>query len=67
MSIKNRIEKLGIQERRQLAHAFDTGISQYVMIPDTNIFIGVHLNPQRNKNLKIEEQTGVWCSGRVIK
>lgn len=67
MSIKNQIEKLNLQERRQLAHAFDCGISQYIQIPDTNNFVGVHLDQQRNKNLQIIETTGVWCSGRIIK
>ncbi len=66
MTIKSQIERLSIQERRQLAHAFDLEISQYIIISNTEEFVGVHLNQQRNKNLKIEEQTGVWCSGRMI-
>jgi len=67
MGIKQQIERLNLQERRQLSHAFDCGVSQYVMLPDSREFVGVHLNQQRNKHLKIEEQVGVWSYGRVIK
>lgn len=65
MSIKAQIERLNIQERRQLAHAFDIGISQYVIIPNTDTFVGVHLDQQRNKHLQIVEETGVWSYGHV--
>lgn len=65
MSIKNQIERLNIQERRQLAHAFDCGISQYIIISKTNEFVGVHLDQQRNKHLQIVEETGVWSYGHV--
>lgn len=65
MSIKSQIERLSIQERRQLAHAFDLGISQHVIISGTNNFVAVHLVPERNKNLKIEEEIGVWSYGHV--
>ena len=65
MSVKSKIEQLSIQERRQLAHAFDCGISQYIIITDTNKFVGVHLDSKRIKHLNILEQTGVWCHGIV--
>jgi len=65
MSIKNQIEKLSLQERRQLSHAFDCGISQFIIIAETSEFVGVHLVPERNKNLDILEETGVWCHGTV--
>lgn len=65
MTIKSQIEKLNVQERRQLAHAFDCGISQFVMISGTNEFVGVHLDQQRNKHLQIIEQTGVWSYGHI--
>ncbi|GAF91602.1 unnamed protein product [marine sediment metagenome] len=67
MSIKSQIERLTLQERRQLSHAFDCGISQYVVISETIEFVGVHLDQQRNKHLQIIEQLGVWSYGRVIK
>jgi len=67
MSIKSKIEKLSLQERRQLAHAFDLGISQYVIISGTNEFIAVHLEPGRIKHLQIKETAGVWSYGEVIK
>ena len=66
MSIKNQIERLSLQQRRQLAHSFDCGISQFIEFGDGE-FVGVHLTLERNKNLKIEEQTGVWSYGKVIK
>ncbi len=66
MSIKSQIERLSLQERRQLSHAFDLGISQYVEF-GINEFIAVHLEPGRVKHLQIEEQTGVWSYGRIIK
>ena len=67
MSVKSKIEQLSLQERRQLSHAFDLGISQYVMIPNTQEFVGVHLDPKRVKHLDILEETGVWCHGIVKK
>ena len=63
MSIKVQIERLSLQERRQLAHAFDHGFSQFVTISGTNEFVGVHLDSKRVKHLNIVEQTGVWSYG----
>lgn len=67
MSIKAQIERLNLQERRQLAHAFDCGISQFIIITGTNEFVAVHLVPERNKNLHVKETVSVWSYGRVIK
>lgn len=66
MSIKNQIERLSIQEKRQLAHAFDCGISQFIEFGD-NEFVAVHINQQRNKNLDIKETIGVWSYGEILK
>jgi len=65
MSIKSKIEQLSLQERRQLAHAFDCGVSQYIKISGTNEFVGVHLVSGRVKHLNILEETGVWSHGIV--
>jgi len=65
MSIKSKIEQLSLQERRQLAHAFDCGVSQYIKISGTNEFVGVHLVLERVKHLQIKEITGVWSHGTV--
>lgn len=66
MSIKAKIEQLSLQERRQLSHAFDCGISQYVEFGD-NEFVGVHLEPGRIKYLQIKETIGVWSYGIITK
>ena len=65
MSIKSKIQQLNLQERRQLSHAFDCGISQYIEFGD-NEFIGVHLEYKKAKQLQIKEQVGVWSYGRII-
>lgn len=64
MSIKIQIEKLSLQERRQLSHAFDHGFAQHVEFGD-NEFVGVHLNFNRTRHLQLKEQVGVWSYGRV--
>ncbi len=66
MGIKQQIERLNLQERRQLSHAFDCGISQYIEFGD-NEFIGVHLEHKKAKQLRIKETVGVWCYGEVVK
>jgi hypothetical protein len=65
LSIKLKIEQLSLQERRQLSHAFDHGISQFIVISGTNEFVGVHLIQQRNKHLQILEEVGVWSYGHL--
>lgn len=65
MGIKQQIERLNLQERRQLSHAFDLSIPQYVIIPSTQEFVGVHLVSERVKHLQILEETGVWSYGTV--
>lgn len=66
MSIKDKIEKLTLQERRQLSHAFDCQVSQYVEFGN-NEFVGVHLDPNRLKHLNITKSVGVWSYGTVKK
>lgn len=66
MSIKSRIELLGIQQRRQLSYAFDNGIAQYVQLPNSDNFVGVHLVPTRVPHLRIIEERGAWSTGTII-
>jgi hypothetical protein len=63
MSIRSKIEKLDLQQRRQLSYAFDNGIAQYVRTGHT--FVGVHLVPNRVPHLKIMEVRGAWSTGTV--
>jgi hypothetical protein len=65
MSIRSKIERLDLQQRRQLSYAFDNGIAQYVRLPDSGIFVGVHLVPNRVPHLKIIEVRGAWSTGTV--
>jgi len=65
MSVKSKIERLSLEQRRQLAHAFDCQFSQFVRIKDTNEFVGVHINTNNSKQLRIVEQAGAWCCGVV--
>jgi len=62
MSIRDKLDQLNIQERRQLAHAFDNGFSQHIEFGE-NEFVGVHLNTQKAKQLQIKETVGVWSYG----
>lgn len=64
MSIKLNIERLSLESRRQLSHAFDNGFSQFVRLGERE-FIGVHLNPSSYPNLEITEQVGVWSYGII--
>lgn len=65
MSVKAQIERLTVQERRQLSHAFDHGFSQHIKIAGTSEFVGVHINSGRTPNLQILEQVGVWSYGNI--
>lgn len=65
MSIKSKMQELSIQQRKQLAHAFDNGFSQHIEFGD-NEFIGVHLDYKNTKQLQIKEQVGVWTYGEVV-
>ncbi len=65
MSIKSKINELSLQERRQLSHAFDQGFSQYIATGDT--FVGVNIDTNKLKQLRIEEEAGVWSTGMILK
>lgn len=65
MSIKSEIDKLSLQERRQLAHAFDRGFTQFVTVGDK--FVGVNIDTKTLRHLKIEKEAGVWSIGKILK
>ena len=64
MSVKEKIASLTIEQRRVLAHSFDNMFSQYIEF-GKNEFVGVHLNTNKNKNLSVQEQVGVWSYGKI--
>ncbi len=66
MNIKSKIESLSVEQRRLLSHSFDNMFSQVIEFGE-NCFIGVHLDPDKHKNLQIEETVGVWSSGTIKK
>lgn len=62
MSLKNILDSLKPEERRQLMYAFEHGIAQHIVLPG-NKFIGV--NVEHIKNLVVTEKAGDWASGDV--
>lgn len=62
MSIRSKINNLTLEQRRQLAHAFDQGFAQ-VIIKDDNTFVAVNIHNRNNFN--IEEEVGVWTAGKI--
>lgn len=66
MSIKDKIELLTIEQRRQLAHAFDHNFSQYVEF-GKNKFVGVNIDTKCTKNLTILNRIGAWSYGEIAK
>ena len=68
MSIKQVLDSLSDEQRRQLMYAFEHQFSQYIELPkDTNNkkrFVGVNVKPI--KHLRITEEAGVWATGEVL-
>ena len=60
--IKDIIDKLEPEQKRQLMYAFEHQFAQYVSLPN-NKFVGVNISPL--KHLEIEESAGVWAYGEV--
>ena len=63
MSLKSILDNLEIEDRRRLIHAFNQHLSQHIVLPN-NRFIGVNISIP---NFQVEEQVGVWSTGKVIK
>ena len=61
--IKEVLDNLRTEQRRQLMHAFEHGFSQVVELP-MNSFIGV--NVKMNHDLLITETAGSWAYGKVV-
>jgi len=64
ISIKDKIDQLTIQERRQLSHAFDCQVAQFVKFGD-NEFVGVHIDPNQHPHLSVQKVLGVWSYGTI--
>ena len=64
MTIKDKIAALTVEQRRVLAHSFDNLFSQYIEF-GVDEFVGVHLDANKNKNLSVKEQVGVWSYGKI--
>jgi hypothetical protein len=66
MTIKEKLDKLPTYMQDQLMLAFNAGLQQFVVIPDTKgkQFLGV--NCEYAENLNVTETAGVWCSGNIL-
>ena len=62
MTIKATLAAISDKERQLLMYAFEHGISQHVSL-EGNRFIGVNVTHIRS--LEIEQEAGVWATGRV--
>lgn len=62
MTIKDRLDKMKDEERRQLMYAFDHEFSQMVKNPD-GTFVGVNIRP--SDKIEIITEVGVWSYGRI--
>ena len=62
--IKDILDKLPEEQRKQLMHAFEHEFAQYVELPDGK-FIGVNVTPVQH--LRIRESAGNWHYGDVMK
>ena len=59
--IKDILNKLPLEQRRQLMYAFEHQFAQHITLPEGK-FIGVNVTA---KNLKITESAGSWFYGEV--
>ena len=61
-TIKEVLDKLEKEQRRQLMYAFEHGLAQVAELDSSDLFIGV--NADHVQHLEIIQQTGAWCLGR---
>ena len=61
-TMRDRLNRLTVQQQRQLQYSFENQFSQYIELPD-NKFIGVGV--QSLKHLQIEESAGTWSYGTL--
>lgn len=64
MTIKEILDKLGVEDRRRLIYAFDNHITQHIELSNKK-FVGV--NVESIPYLKIEQKIGAWASGVIKK
>ncbi len=60
--LKELLDKLSIDDKRQLMYAFEEGMAQFIQI-DTNHFIGVYV--ECLTQLEILESVGAWSYGKI--
>lgn len=63
-TIKDTLDNLSPEQKRQLMYAFEHMLSQYISLPDGK-FIGVHVD--KIKNLHVTQKAGVWAIGNEVK
>ena len=63
MAIKDALDKLSDEQRRQLMYAFEHQFSQFIKLANKK-FVGVNVKPI--KHLRIDEEAGVWSIGEVL-
>ena len=59
--IKEALQKLSDDERKQLMYGFENGFAQIIELPG-GLFIGVNI--ANVNDYEILEQKGVWCYGK---
>lgn len=62
MTLRDKLDSLGKEERRRLMYAFEHEFTQMVKLPE-NKFIGVNIKP--SKSIKIIEEAGCWSYGEI--
>jgi hypothetical protein len=62
VTIRDTLDKLPTQAKRQLMYAFEHELSQYVEL-DHDVFIGVNVG--HLKNLDIQQTAGLWSMGKI--
>jgi hypothetical protein len=61
-TVKEKLDRLNPEQRRQLMYAFEHGFAQFVE-GDDGSYVGVHAD--RISHLRPEGVAGVWSFGRV--
>jgi len=62
MTIKEVLDRLSDEQRRQLNYAFESEVAHYIELADGK-FVGVNI--ERLKHLDVQINTGVWSIGKI--
>ncbi len=57
------LDSLSIEQRRQLSYALDNEVGAVVKLPDGK-FVGINIHP--TPNMRVVEQVGDWTYGRYV-